>query len=301
MVDKPVLFVAFARPEYAQQSFDAIKKAQPRKLYFYSNKARAEKPEEVKRNEEVRSLVKQVDWDCELKTWFRDEYVDVFTSLWGAIDWIFDNEEEAIIVEEDVVTCPAFYEFTSTLLDKYRDNKQVWIISGDNATPQYNPKGYGYFPTRFADIFGWASWADRWHSLDREMRNWPRFRISKEFHDYYGSWLQRKLQRFYFDQVYRMKPSYNPWDFIFNYNMALNRGYSLMPYTNLVASIGVVGVNHKIAMDTPLSTIKIDKDYFPFEMAEPQKIEPTSFDRKYFINFRLKRLIKRKLYKLFGV
>lgn len=301
MVNTPVLFIAFARPEYASQSFNAIKKARPKKLYFYSNKAREDKPEEVKRNEEVRSLVKQIDWDCEVKTWFREDYVDVFTSLWGAIDWIFDNEKEAIVVEEDVVTCPAFYEYMDAMVEKFRDNDKVWIVSGDNATPEFNPKGLGYFPTRFADIFGWASWADRWHSIDRRMEKWPEFRKSKAFHDYYGNWLQRKIQRFYFDQVYNNYETYNPWDFVFNYNLALNNAYSIMPFVNMVASIGVVGVNHKVALESPLSKIGIETEHFPFNMGEPPIISPTSFDGKYYVHFRIKRLVKRKLHKFLGL
>lgn len=40
--------------------------------------------------------------------WVRNEYVDVFTSIWGAIDWIFDNENSACVIEEDVVASLAF-------------------------------------------------------------------------------------------------------------------------------------------------------------------------------------------------
>ena len=117
MVDTPVLYITFARPEYASQSFAAIKKAQPKKLYFYSNKARTDRPDEVARNEEVRSYVKQIDWDCEVKTWFREDYVDVYTSLWGAIDWLFDNEEKGIIIEEDVVASLTFYSFVDQIIE----------------------------------------------------------------------------------------------------------------------------------------------------------------------------------------
>lgn len=116
MVDTPVLYIKFARPEYASQSFAAIKKAQPKNLYFYSNKACSDKPDEVTRNEEVRSYVKQIDWDCEVKTWFRNEYVDVFTSIWGTIDWIFDNENSACVIEEDVVASLAFFDFIDKLI-----------------------------------------------------------------------------------------------------------------------------------------------------------------------------------------
>lgn len=101
MLSTPVLFCTFARPECARQSFNAIKAAKPSVLYFYSNKAREEKPDEVKRNTEIREYIKEIDWDCDLHTWFRDEYVDVYTSLLGAINWVFDNEEQAIVMEED--------------------------------------------------------------------------------------------------------------------------------------------------------------------------------------------------------
>ena len=34
-MDTAVLFETFARPQYARQVFDQIKKAKPKKLYFY--------------------------------------------------------------------------------------------------------------------------------------------------------------------------------------------------------------------------------------------------------------------------
>ena len=55
-MDTAVLFETFARPQYARQVFDQIKKAKPKKLYFYSNKARVDRPDEVRNNEEIRSL-----------------------------------------------------------------------------------------------------------------------------------------------------------------------------------------------------------------------------------------------------
>ena len=84
-MDTAVLFETFARPQYARQVFDQIKKAKPKKLYFYSNKARVDRPDEVRNNEEIRSWVKEVDWDCELHTFFREEYVDV-SSIWSGHD-----------------------------------------------------------------------------------------------------------------------------------------------------------------------------------------------------------------------
>ena len=100
MVNTPILFETFARVEYARKVWEAIKQAQPKKLYFYSNKGRIDRRGEIDKNNEIRSWINEIDWDCELHTWFRDECVDVYTSLRGAINWLFNNEEEGIILED---------------------------------------------------------------------------------------------------------------------------------------------------------------------------------------------------------
>lgn len=244
MVNTPVLYITFARPEYASQSFAAIKKAQPKKLYFYSNKARNDRLDEVKRNEEVRSYVKQIDWDCEVVTWFRDEYVDIYTSLWGAMDWLFDNEEQGIVLEEDCVASLPFFDYCDNMLRLYKDDKRVSIISGNNRTPQYNPKNVNHFITCHVDIYGWASWQDRWKVLDREMKDWPKYK--HHMHQYYGNWLTAIWTRFWWQRMYKRLDFFFPWDSIFSYNRVKNRSYGLIPVGNLVADIGTVGVHHGI-------------------------------------------------------
>ena len=53
MVETPVLFITFVRSGYARQTWEGIKAAKPKTLYFYSNKGRAEKEGEIERNEEI--------------------------------------------------------------------------------------------------------------------------------------------------------------------------------------------------------------------------------------------------------
>jgi hypothetical protein len=297
MIETPVLYITFARPEYAIQSFAAIKKARPKKLYFYSNKARNEKPDEETRNQEVRSYINQIDWDCDVKVWFRDEYVDVYTSLWGAIDWVFDNEKKAIIIEEDVVASLAFFDYIDKIIDKYENNFKVWMISGNNATPQFNPDNLSYWGTRFIHIFGWASWASRWKCLDRRMECWPTYRRSKEYNKYWGNRLVAKVQQLYYNKVFKNSSKYNPWDFIFSYNMVKNNSYCIVPKYNLVADVGLSGVHHK----QKIKSIYQIEDNIPITYEinhEPALIAPTSYDRGHFYHYILKGLLKRKFLKL---
>lgn len=298
MVNTPVLYITFARPEYASQSFAAIKRARPKKLYFYSNKARADKPDEIRRNEEVRSYVKQIDWDCEVKTWLRDEYVDIYTSLWGAMDWLFDNEPMGIVLEEDCVASGAFFDYCDQLLPKFKDEKRVWIISGDNYTPEANPKDLDYFFVHSAHIYGWASWADRWHSLDRRLERWNEVTLSKRIR-YKGSLLQTFWGWYRLRNVYKNIDTKAPWDFIFSFNKMLNEGLGIIPKKNLVSDIGTYGVHHTAITSTTTDANLINEDVsFPIVDEPKEIIRDKHYDSYSFYHHDFYPTIRRKWRKL---
>lgn len=243
MVNTPVLFETFVRVDYARQVWDAIKAAQPKKLYFYSNKGRAEKEGEIERNNEIRSWVKEIDWDCELHTWFREECVNVYESLRGAIDWLFDNEEQGIILEDDCVPTLGFFSYADQLIEKFKDDKRIWFISGDNFI-NYNPGGYDYIFSHHSQIYGWASWRDRWKSIDWNLSNVEHF-IEGDYIRYLLP--EKKQYRYMKARMINRKPwllETHCWDGIFFYNMLMNNALSIFPRENLVSNIGYVGAHN---------------------------------------------------------
>jgi hypothetical protein len=243
MVEYPVLYMTFARPEYARQSFNAIKKAKPKKLYFYSNKARTENFDEIKRNKEIRNYINEIDWDCNLKTWFRDEYVDIYTSLLGAMNWVFENEEDAIVIEEDVVANSAFFSFCGQMLLKYKEDQRIWMIAGSNYIEGYNPLGHDYIFSHNMPIHGWASWRDRWKKVDFE--NPPLDKILEE--KVLASLFTSKKEKIFFSENLRNTKvkllRTKCWDGIF---CTVGRSYgalSVIPSHNLITNIGNKGVH----------------------------------------------------------
>ena len=246
MVKSPVLFQTFARPDYARQVWDAIKASKPSKLYFYSNKARADRPEEIKNNEAVRSLVKEVDWECELHTWFREEYVDVYTSLKGSVDWVCEHEEEWIVLEEDVVPTPAFFSFCDQMLDYYRNDMRVWNISGDNFW-DLSPQGYDYLFSAYHWMYGWATWRSRWQSVDfdkvrlDEMFEQDIYRYMYKSKAQYRSRIEGRKRQLEFINRTRC------WDYMFGMACEQHGAVEVVPAHHLVTNIGVSGMHHKVA------------------------------------------------------
>ena len=166
--EAPVLFIVFARPEYAKITFEAIRKTKPKKLYFYSNIARDEYPDEIQRNTEVRSLINEVDWECDLQKYFRSDYVTAGVSIASAITWAFKTTDRLIIIEEDCVPAQPFFSYCNTLLEKYKDDSRICMISGNNYTEKANITEDSYFFSKYGHIWGWATWKRAWDKYGEE-------------------------------------------------------------------------------------------------------------------------------------
>jgi len=80
-----VLFLVFNRPDITKQVFEAIRKAKPLRFYVAADGPRADKAGEAEKCEEVRRIAMQVDWDCEVKTLFRDKNLEYSRGNWRNI------------------------------------------------------------------------------------------------------------------------------------------------------------------------------------------------------------------------
>ncbi len=71
-INSPVLLIVSNRPDTTQKVFEAIKKAKPLKLYIAADAPRSGNIEDEKNCVLVKEIVKQVNWDCEVKYRFAD-------------------------------------------------------------------------------------------------------------------------------------------------------------------------------------------------------------------------------------
>ena len=69
---KPILFLIFNRPEYTNKVFEVIKLYKPDKLNLAADGPRKDIESDLHLCEETRSILKDVDWQCEIKTLYRD-------------------------------------------------------------------------------------------------------------------------------------------------------------------------------------------------------------------------------------
>jgi len=157
-----VLLITFNRLEYLQRTFTVVRKVKPPRLYIASDGPRPQKEGEKELVEKVRNwMLSHIDWPCEVKTRFLETNSGGCKyGVSGAVSWLFANEPEGIILEDDCVPDETFFSYCEELLEKYRDDKRIWHIAGDAPIEVDIPESY-YF-AKIQHCWGWASWADRW-------------------------------------------------------------------------------------------------------------------------------------------
>ena len=96
-LNTPVLFLIYNRPNVTKKVFSEIQKAKPKRLYVAADGPRFDNIEEKKLCKDARSVLNDIDWECETKTLIRDKNLGCRKAIYEAINWFFENESEGII------------------------------------------------------------------------------------------------------------------------------------------------------------------------------------------------------------
>ena len=141
----PVAFIIFNRPDTTRIVFEEIKKAKPEKLLIIADGPRNNKPGEKERCAETRAIVENIDWECEVLRNYSDKNMGCKNRVASGLNWVFENVEEAIILEDDCLPDQSFFRYCQELLEKYRDDKRIMLIAGDNMLFENNKQKYSYY------------------------------------------------------------------------------------------------------------------------------------------------------------
>jgi hypothetical protein len=270
-----VLFLIFNRPDCTAAVFEEIRRFKPSKLYVAADGPRSEKESPV--CVAVRKLV-EIDWECEVSTLYRETNLGCKKAVSSAITWFFEHEEEGIILEDDCLPDPSFFNFCSEMLEKYRNVDEVAHIGGANFQ---DGKTYGdgsYYFSRLTHVWGWAGWRRIWNNYDPDIRDFPGFKPSDfkkipSFAKFYRIWMEN-LNKVYFNKI-------DTWDYQYAYLNIKSNKISIIPNQNLIKNIGfgpgatnttqdhIMGVQHVSSMlsivDPKNVTVTVEADVYTQE------------------------------------
>src|SRR5664280_431390 len=145
----PLLLLVFNRPDTTRKVFEAIRAARPPRLYVAADGPRPNRPGEAERCEDARRIVSAVDWPCDMKLRFREANLGCRKGVADGVNWFFECEKEGVVLEDDVLPLPGFFDYCDQLLDRYRENERVAAISGCNLVAGRFSARESYFFSRY--------------------------------------------------------------------------------------------------------------------------------------------------------
>ena len=237
-----VLFLVFNRFHETKEVFREICKAKPPRLYIASDGPREWVNGEKEKVLKIREMVTTIDWQCEIKTLFRDKNLGCKEAVSEAISWFFKNEHQGIILEDDCRPSQSFFWFCDDLLEKYKNDQSISQITGrfENINLPKSFKEFDYFISNRGFIWGWATWRrvainfdvdwiDKEKIISLIIKVWNKSNSLVEF--MYRTLIIIQIK-------YKTNKSINSWAYPWNIKQNLLDKKCIIPTKNLIKNIG---------------------------------------------------------------
>ena len=269
----PVLLIGFNRPDTTARVVEVLRALRPERLYVACDGARLNRPGEPERCGAVRALIASapqglIDWPCQLRTRFRDTNLGCRAVASSALDWFFEQEEEGIVLEDDILPDPSFFPYCQALLERFRHDSRIGAIAANNHQRLPPADGSSYRFSIYSHCWGWATWRRAWRCYDRELNGWPAFRAAgwleqlggSAFARLWGGWLEQLAAG-----------RIDTWDMIWQLSCWQQGFLTVIPAVELVENIGFgEDATHTLDEHSPLGP----RDSLTFPLVHPAVIQP---------------------------
>jgi len=302
----PIIFIIYNRPDLTEKVLEAISVYQPvyqpERLYIVADGPKDNIDKIL--CDQTRAFINKIDWDCEIHKNYAETNMGCGIRVSSGITWAFETCDRAIILEDDCVPDLSFFPFCEELLERYKNDSRIGMISGNNYGYDLFDHNVSYSFSKHGHIWGWATWRRAWNSFTLDLTSFNEQTINnvksniscnKDFVNYW--WKGAKSV---------MNGSLDSWDYQWGVIRYINNYLTIRPKCNLVANIGfnryathtkgkgkqVYG--EKFEIDFPLVHPKyILPDYIADKMIENFFI-PTCKDKNFYnkIKYHFKNIFK---------
>lgn len=276
MYKVPILFVIFKRKETALQSFEKIKAVKPAKLYIAGDGARANVDNEQQQVDETRKAVlSAIDWECDVHTLFRQENIGCGKGVSTSIDWLLENEEYGIILEDDCVADESFFYFAEEMLERYKSDERIGMVAGTNQIAGYKMP-YSFCFSKYTACWGWATWRRAWANMDENLMVINHHRRDLILNRGY---IGKETDRWNYQLKMLERIKNSVWDWQWYFSLASQNQLCIFPKVNLISNVG----NDTDATHTSFSDIYYRRNSLEFPLEFPKYVMPDShFDEAFY-------------------
>lgn len=264
----PIIIFGFNRPDAFSRLVASLKSNpgfEEHPIYVFIDGPRD--GQEKAKVEEVSAIANELTKNVTVS----EENKGLGNSIINGVSKVIAEYGKAIVLEDDLVLMPGFLRYMEDALALYADDKRVFSICGYGLKVK-RPANYAgdvYLCNR-SSSWGWATWADRWQSVDWSVADWTDFASSRQSRKEFnrgGSDMSDMLRDY-------MEGRNKSWAIRFCYSQFRQGKYSVHPFSSLVANegFGADATNcrqkysrFKIELDQSAGKLDLPTDIMPDE------------------------------------
>lgn len=232
----PIALFVFDRPLHTKKVVEHLKEnigSELSELYIFSDASR--NIQTSKGVQDVREYIKTISGFRSLTIIEREHNFGLAKNIQDGVSFLCKTKGRVIVLEDDLLTSKTFLLFMNSALERYKNEKKVWHISGWNYSFPSRNSSDAYF-WRIMNCWGWATWHDRWVHYKKDPQELM-------------SWDSKKKKRFNLDGNYdffiQVEDNYykkkNTWAIFWYATIFDNHGLCLNPKNTMVKNIGLDG------------------------------------------------------------
>lgn len=236
MFNTPVLFLGFNRPDLASAVLKRLRECGIKRLYVALDGSRSGNAKDLELCSSMKDLIDKIDWADEKVVLQRSENLGCGLAVSSAISWFFEHVDRGIIVEDDCLPDPTFFQFCKEMLNRYENREEIWSIAGTSLIPDFLKSTQSHFFSKYSGIWGWATWRRAWetYSFDLSSQN------AKEWFQVVDRKCDNPVERRYWHHILEMmlKGEIDTWDFQVQFCSWRAKALHVTSSVNLVQNIG---------------------------------------------------------------
>ena len=287
-----VLMLFFNRPDHFARVWAEVRRARPERLFLYQDGPR-EGRDDMPGILACRALVAddQIDWPCRVERLYQERNWGCDPSGFMSQRWAFSQVDRCIVLEDDVVPSQSFFRFADEMLERYKDDERITLISGFNTDEDTRPWRPGcddsYFFTRAFSIWGWASWSrvvNQWDADYGFVHDPAQFALLREKVRLYRQ--RSDMPRMCRDHAASGKAYFES---IFWAYMLLHDGLAVMPSVNMINNVGLTdGAHYSAQLDLMPRRLRrqftMKRHDIDFPLIHPLKVEEyPDYQRRWYL------------------
>lgn len=176
----PVVVFVYNRPDHTIQllnSINSLPEAKKTDLIVFSDGEKVFNDKKVKEVREALEKFRGISNFASYTVKYKQKNYGLASSIIEGVTEIINLYNKVIVLEDDLVVAKDFLSYMNGALSYYDNNNNIWSISGYTFPMKcLNDYDHDIYMTGRGCSWGWATWKNRWDTVDWEVSDYDSFK-----------------------------------------------------------------------------------------------------------------------------